>query len=102
MYPNQNILYILLNFIFSTSVMLYNLSFCLFSSRVYYKSIKSPELWANNSCFLHHDNAPSHTALVLRDHFVKNSTHIIPIWLRVTSGYSRNSRDHSGERVSLD
>ena len=28
--------------------------------------------------FLHHDNAPSHTALVLRDHFVKNSTHIFP------------------------
>jgi len=27
---------------------------------------------------LHHDNAPSHTALVLRDHFAKNSTHIVP------------------------
>ncbi|KAK5650005.1 hypothetical protein RI129_001034 [Pyrocoelia pectoralis] len=35
---------------------------------------KRPELWAANSWFLHHDNAPSHTALVLRDHFVKNST----------------------------
>ena len=32
----------------------------------------------NNSWFLHHDNAPSHTALVLRDHFAKNSTHIVP------------------------
>ena len=32
--------------------------------------------WADNLSFLHHDNAPSHTALVLRDHFVKNSTHI--------------------------
>lgn len=40
--------------------------------------LKRPELWANNSWFLHHDNAPSHTALVLRDHFVKNSTHIVP------------------------
>ncbi|KAG5309892.1 MOS1T transposase, partial [Acromyrmex insinuator] len=27
---------------------------------------------------LHHDNAPSHTSLVVRDHFAKNSTHIIP------------------------
>ena len=61
--------------------------------------LKRPELWANNSWFLHHDSAPSHTALVFRDHFVKNSTHIM-IWLRATSGYSRNSRDHSGERVS--
>ena len=34
--------------------------------------------WADNSWFLHHDNAPSHTALVLRDHFAKNSTHIVP------------------------
>ena len=38
--------------------------------------LKRPELWANNSWFLHHDNALSHTALVLRDHFVKNSKHI--------------------------
>ena len=34
--------------------------------------------WADNSWFLYHDNAPSHTALVLRDHFAKNSTHIVP------------------------
>ena len=27
---------------------------------------------------MHHDNAASHTALVLRDHFVKNCTHIVP------------------------
>ena len=27
---------------------------------------------------MHHDNAPSHTTLVLRDHFAKNSTHIVP------------------------
>jgi len=39
---------------------------------------KRPELWADNSWFLHHDNAPSHTALVLRDFFIKNSTHIVP------------------------
>lgn len=39
---------------------------------------KRADLWADNSWFLHHDNAPSHTALVLRDHFAKNSTHIVP------------------------
>ena len=39
--------------------------------------LQRPELWANNSWFLHHDNAPSHTALVLRDHFIKNCTHIV-------------------------
>ena len=39
---------------------------------------KRPELWADNSWLLHHDNAPSHTSLVVRDHFAKNSTHIIP------------------------
>ena len=61
--------------------------------------LKRPELWANNSWFLHHDNAPPHTALVLRDHFVRNHR-IRLIWLRKTSGYSRNSREHSGERVS--
>ncbi|KYN19489.1 hypothetical protein ALC57_08176 [Trachymyrmex cornetzi] len=38
---------------------------------------KRLELWKDNSWFLHHDNAPSHTALVLRDHFAKNSTHIV-------------------------
>ena len=39
---------------------------------------KRPELWTNNSWFLHHDNAPSHTALIIRDHLAKNSTHIVP------------------------
>jgi len=39
---------------------------------------KRPELWADNTWFLHHDNAPSDTALVLRDHFAKISTHIVP------------------------
>lgn len=39
---------------------------------------KRPDLWKNNSWFMHHDNAPSHTALVLRDFFAQNSTHIVP------------------------
>lgn len=40
--------------------------------------LKRPDLWKDNSWFLHYDNAPSHIALVLRDHFAKNSTHIVP------------------------
>ena len=39
---------------------------------------KRPDLWKDNSWFLHHDNAPSHTALILREFFAKNSTHIVP------------------------
>ena len=39
---------------------------------------KRPDLWKENTWFLHHDNAPSHTALILRDFFAKNSTHIVP------------------------
>ena len=36
-------------------------------------------MWADNSWFLfHHGNAPSNTALVLRNHFAKNLTHIVP------------------------
>ena len=27
---------------------------------------------------MHHDNAQAHTALVRRDHFAKNSTHVVP------------------------
>ena len=34
---------------------------------------------ADNSWFLQHDNAPSQTALVFRDHFAKISTH--DFWL---------------------
>lgn len=40
--------------------------------------LKRPDLWKDNSWFLHHDNAPAHTALILRDHFAKNSTNIVP------------------------
>lgn len=39
---------------------------------------KRPDLWQQNSWLLHHDNASPHTAFIIRDHFVKNSTHIVP------------------------
>jgi hypothetical protein len=28
---------------------------------------KRPQLWRNNSWFLHHDNAPAHASLLIRD-----------------------------------
>lgn len=39
---------------------------------------KRPELWQNNSWFLHHDNAPSHTAIVIRQFLTKNQTNTVP------------------------
>lgn len=39
---------------------------------------KRPELWRNNSWFLHHDNAPSHTAIVIRQFLAKNQTNTVP------------------------
>ena len=38
---------------------------------------KRPDLWANNSWILHHDNAPSHNAIVIREHLAKNETNTI-------------------------
>ena len=32
---------------------------------------KRPDLWANNSWILHHDKAPSHKAIVIREHLAK-------------------------------
>lgn len=39
---------------------------------------KRPELWINNSWILHHDNAPSHTAFIIRDFLIKHQTKTIP------------------------
>ena len=38
---------------------------------------KRPDLWANNSWILHHDNAPSHNAIVIREHLAKNEMNTI-------------------------
>lgn len=38
---------------------------------------KRSELWAGNSWLLHHDDAPSNTALVLRNFFAKVSMHFV-------------------------
>lgn len=36
--------------------------------------LKRPQLWSKKSWILHHDNAPSHNALIIRDFLVKNGT----------------------------
>ena len=38
---------------------------------------KIPDLWENNSWILHHDNAPSHNAIVIREHLATNETNTI-------------------------
>ena len=38
---------------------------------------KRPDLWANNSWILHHDNAPSYNAIFIREHLAKNETRTI-------------------------
>ncbi|CAK9833775.1 Mariner Mos1 transposase [Anthophora retusa] len=39
---------------------------------------KRPELWRNNSWFLHHDNAPAHTSHIVRDYLTKNNINTVP------------------------
>jgi hypothetical protein len=39
---------------------------------------KRPDKWKNNNWFLHHDNAPAHTSLVVRQFLVSKNTTIIP------------------------
>ena len=38
---------------------------------------KRPDLWANNSWILHHDNAPSHNTIVIRENLANNETNTI-------------------------
>ncbi|UYV79212.1 hypothetical protein LAZ67_17001536 [Cordylochernes scorpioides] len=39
---------------------------------------KSPGLWKNKIWLLHHDNAPAHTSLLVRDLLAKNNTLMMP------------------------
>ena len=39
---------------------------------------KRPEVWKKNSWFLHHDNAPAHISLLIRDFCVKNHMTVLP------------------------
>jgi len=38
---------------------------------------KRKDLWANNSWILHHDNAPLHSAIIIREFLIKNETNTI-------------------------
>lgn len=40
--------------------------------------LKRKDLWTNNWWILHHDNAPSHNAIIIREFFTKNVTNTIP------------------------
>jgi hypothetical protein len=39
---------------------------------------KIPQLWRNNSWFLHHDNAPAHASLLIRDFLANTNTTVLP------------------------
>ncbi|UYV80238.1 hypothetical protein LAZ67_18002125 [Cordylochernes scorpioides] len=39
---------------------------------------KHPDLWKNKNWLLHHDNAPAHTSLLVRDLLAKNNTLMMP------------------------
>jgi hypothetical protein len=39
---------------------------------------KRPDKWKNKNWFLHHDNAPAHTSLVVRQFLVSKNTTVIP------------------------
>ena len=39
---------------------------------------KRPQLWRDNSWFLHHDNAPAHSALSIREFCAKNRLTVLP------------------------
>jgi hypothetical protein len=41
-------------------------------------SRKRPQLWRNNSWILHHDNAPAHASLLIRDFLAKHETMVLP------------------------
>jgi len=39
---------------------------------------KRPEMWKNGNLLLHHDNAPAHTSLVVREFLTKNNVTTVP------------------------
>ncbi|VEN60324.1 unnamed protein product [Callosobruchus maculatus] len=39
---------------------------------------KRPDLWKNKNWLLHHDNAPAHTSLLVREYLAKNNTVMVP------------------------
>ena len=39
---------------------------------------KRPEVWTNNTWMLHHDNAPAHASLLIREFLMKHETTVVP------------------------
>ena len=39
---------------------------------------KRPELWENETCMLHHDNAPAPASLLIRSYLAKRQTSVVP------------------------
>ena len=39
---------------------------------------KRPEAWTNSTSMLHHDNAPAHASLLIREFFTKHETTVVP------------------------
>jgi transposase len=39
---------------------------------------KRPQLWRNSSWILHHDNAPAHASLLIRDFLAKHEITVLP------------------------
>jgi hypothetical protein len=39
---------------------------------------KRPQLWRNNSWFLHHDNVPAHALLLIHDFLANMNTTVLP------------------------
>jgi len=39
---------------------------------------KRPEKWTNNTWMLHHDNAPDHASLFIREFLTKHETTVVP------------------------
>ena len=39
---------------------------------------KRPEAWTNNTWMLHHDNAPAHVSLLIREFLMKHETTVVP------------------------
>ena len=67
---------------------------------------RGKDLWTNNSWILHHDNAPSDSAIIIREFLTKNETNTIQqpiefIWYGSLRFFSVRSsqKNHYGERV---
>ena len=40
---------------------------------------KQPEMWKNRDCLLHHDTAPAHTSIIVREFLTKNNMTTVPL-----------------------